>query len=101
MRDRLASSGTILGELLFVQRTALNVLRSDARKAINGYTDSKAPKSGYRKSRGALEFGNKGRALRRSLRQRPRLRGRFHEVIAHADQDCESVGLDQDYGKKL
>ena len=69
MRDRLASSGTILGELLFVQRSALNALRSDARKAVNGYADSKAPKSGYRKPRGAsggLEFGNKGRALRRS-----------------------------------
>jgi hypothetical protein len=70
VRDRLASSGTILGELLFVQRSALNTLRFDAGRAVNGYADSKEPKSGYRKSRGAsrgLEFGNEGRALHRSF----------------------------------
>jgi hypothetical protein len=84
-RDRLASSGTIRGELLFVQRSALNALRSDARKAVNGYTDSKAPKSGYRKSRGASRLRIRKQGARvASLRQRPRLRGCFHEAIAHA-----------------
>ena len=67
VRARLASSDTIRGELLFVQRSALNASRSEARKAVNGYADSKTPKSDYRKSRGAsrgLEFGNNGRAFK-------------------------------------
>jgi hypothetical protein len=39
----LASSATILGERLFVQRSALNASRFDARKAVNGYADFRLP----------------------------------------------------------
>jgi CheY-like chemotaxis protein len=84
VRGRLASSGIILGELLFVQRSALNASRSNARKVVNGYADSKGPKvrlPEVARSFPRLRIRKQGARVAPILTS-PSIARTFHEAIA-------------------